>query len=62
MIELENHKNEKLSKNLENMNSYDKPKTLPKYTSINQIKDEKIKKQRENVVLILLQQIIEVIQ
>ena len=47
MIKLENHKNEKLSKNLENMNSYDKPKTLPKYTSINQIKDEKIKKQRE---------------
>ena len=47
MIELENHKNDKLSKNLENMNSYDKPKTLPKYTSINQIKDEKIKKQRE---------------
>ena len=46
MMELEKIKKEKLSKNYENMKNVDMPKTEPKYTSINQIKQEKIKLHR----------------
>ena len=46
MIELEKIKKEKLSKNYENMKTEDLPKKKPKYTSVNQIKEEKIKQER----------------
>ena len=46
MMELEKIKKKKLSKNYENMKNVDMPKTEPKYTSINQIKQEKIKLHR----------------
>ena len=46
MMEVEKIKKEKLSKNYENMKNIDIPKKRPKYTSMNQIKQEKIKQQR----------------
>ena len=46
MHELEKIKKEKLSKNYENMKNVDLPKKKPKYTSITQIKEEKIKQER----------------
>ena len=46
MMEVEKIEKEKLSKNYENMKNIDIPKKRPKYTSMNQIKQEKIKQQR----------------
>ena len=46
MIELENIKKEKISKNIENVDRFNLQKNKPKYTSMNQIKSEKIKLQR----------------
>jgi len=46
MIEIEKIKKEKLSKNIESINDYNIPKIEPKYTSMEQIKAEKIKQQR----------------
>jgi len=47
MREIEKIKHEKLSKNIENVNNYNIPKTIPKYTSMTQIRADKIKEQRE---------------
>ena len=47
MNEIEKIKNEKLSKNIENINNYNIPKIEPKYTSMIQIKEEKSKQQRK---------------
>ena len=46
MREIEKIKHEKLSKNIENVNNYNIPKTIPKYTSMTQIRADKIKEQR----------------
>ena len=47
VMEFEKIKNEKLSKNIENANNYNIPKTIPKYTSMTQIKSEKNREQRK---------------
>ena len=47
VTELEKIKKEKLEKNIENINNCNNIKTIPKYTSMTQIRDEKRRLQRE---------------
>ena len=47
VTELEKIKKEKLEKNIENINNCNNVKTMPKYTSMTQIRDEKRRLQRE---------------